>query len=400
MTKPNLEKLYQAAKDDEEFMREVGNKFLKWPNEQKDLTVMAHNLWTSHDEKKISQKREGAAGGFIFSCGDEEQRMFVKKFADYISLRANNNLCELFTAKFLEELDFGPRVEARCIEGALPFIISYDVQKKDEQFALGSQSDRLLSKLAEEQKKEAFCKILAAEILAKLLSIGDLAANEGNCGLITSKTSVRPYIIDFNYDEDEKSKLSRRGSNTKLDSFQKNLVSKSSARNTSILGLTHHLVGEEIDEKLYDAALEILKEEALYAAVEKAKNYCQQFVKQITDPEAKKLFDKKVLVSYIDKVVLNIRKLAGHEIAADEPKLVRKNSKKLVLNFVSDAEFEANGEIPSKKQRRASEGSGDYVDFGIQDVGPNTSTDPQNAESASEISDKKKGKTKPHCVVS
>jgi len=322
-------------------------------NQNYNVTLMAYHLWQENAEKemKFFGKRRGAASGLIFGC--EGKNMYVKDFATDSVLQNHNNLCELFTYKLLETLGFGAQVEAKCVAGQLPFLVSHDLQREGNPLKLGEYASSHLRSLDGEQKQTALTKILAMEILAKILGLGDLAANEGNYGIVcdAEKGEAEAFLVDFNYSTDPKSQLSKRGTNVKLEGMQSNLASQDSARVTSVLALTRTIVGSELNEEFYQGALEQLNNERLEAAIEAAKSYCLEFLPQITDEEVKRRFSANVLDSYIGSVRGNIQKLyLPREL---QPELQRRrSSKEMVEGFMESELGSAKGS-----------GSGGYVEF-------------------------------------
>lgn len=203
-----------------------------------NMVMMGYELWRVDPTIKFKQKPVGIANGLIVSTSAGD--LYVKTFLGG-STSGRSQLVELFAYKLLENLGLGAEIEGMVCDGVLPFLVSKDLRNGDKKVCFGSEARRVLASIFKERDGNFECKsaVIALEILAKILHLGDLSQNEGNYGVVIADDGkVRPVVVDFHFDPLLTTTLSARGSNIKLDGFRKDLQTARRASDAMTVGLT------------------------------------------------------------------------------------------------------------------------------------------------------------------
>ena len=267
---------------------------------------MAYAMYLQAQDRetiKFDQKGKGITNGFIVS--DTGPRLFVKECLPS-ETSTKSHIVELFVYKLLELMNFGPNIEAKtACDGRVPFLISHDLAAKGGKVLFGQVAQEEVKKRCDASPKEKV-SIIALEILAKILEIGDVRRNLGNFALVVDGQTLKPFILDFHFSPSFSSEmLSPSGAAIAFSPLKKRLSENTPG---ATVGLTRSLAGSELTKAEYDAALELLK--PFKEGVQKACDFCKKFAGQIADPGLRnKEFSLTALAEYQEKILKNIQTL-------------------------------------------------------------------------------------------
>ncbi len=310
-----IEKANQAIELEGSQFKEAISSIIILPtdNKIKDLKMaqevnMAKALWDKFGSKiKFLPKENGVTKGFVVITA-EGKKLFIKNFLGTEKSGGEPELVELFVYKLLENLRFGPQVEALCFEHAPSFIISYDAATEGEkQLFLGEEAINFLASLDPLDDVVA-TKIIALEILAKNCNLGDVSDNKGNFGIIVDESkNVSPLLVDFHFDAKIGSVLTRRKSVNDAVGFETNLRSAHLAHQSYSVGLTKALEKKDNIIEYHNAASELITEK-LEGAVTYALDYCKEFAEYKPNQYLEQLGKLEL---YKKKIQENLSNLSG-----------------------------------------------------------------------------------------
>ena len=313
---------------------------------------------------EISKKGIGINSGFVISNPDGTGKKFVKSFLDS-GIAGKPSCAELFSYILLQKLNFGPEINALTCVGKFPFLVSRDLSAQGKLY-IGKDAMGLVSQNLWNQDLKT--KIIASEILAKILRFGDVRTNEGNFGLLEKAVDGKPYpiILDFHFDPSfESHPLTPKSTGI---TFLKMREAFSPSRTTphAAVGLTRTFRSCNLEKAVYDSAIEICAPKNIEEILQATQAECEEFFAKLDAPERMK-FKPEYLQEYLAEVRKHyavIQQGNSFDTILDEPVRIMDGLSPQILSLANSAassrapsmlSSNLGGQLPTQASRTSSE---------------------------------------------